>query len=129
MNPDVMIPLVIFGSVVAIVKILSDNKIRRQLIDKGQVDDRARAFLTRDAELARLSSLKWGMVLIALGVGLLVSYMNPDMLEDGGTFGLMLVLAGVAFLIYYAVAQKHLARLDEKYPAPSTYDKSSHISA
>ncbi|HQL24920.1 MAG TPA: hypothetical protein PKY95_10930, partial [candidate division Zixibacteria bacterium] len=100
---DVLIPLVIFGTGVVIVKLVLDYKLRRQILEKGPVDDKAQRFLLREAELARLSSLKWGMVLVGLGIALLVGYMNPDMFDDGGVFGLMLVLAGIGFLIYFAV--------------------------
>lgn len=113
---EVLVPLVIFGSAVLIVKSVLDYKVRRQLIEKGPVDDSAQSFLARESELARLSSLKWGMVLIGLGIALLVGYIYPQMFDEGGVIGLMLILAGVAFLIYYAIAQRHLARIEEKSP-------------
>ena len=111
---EVLIPLVIFGSGVIVVKLVLDYKVRRQLIEKGPIDEKAAGFLVRDAELARLSSLKWGMVLIGLGAALLVGYMYPDMFEEGGVIGLMLVLAGIAFLVYFAIAQRHLAKVNER---------------
>ena len=108
MATDVLIPAVVFGSIVAAIKIILDYRTRRIIIERGQVDEGARDFFRRDAELARLSSLKWGMVLVGLGLALLISYLNPRLFDDGGTFGLMLLFAGIGFLIYYAVAQRIL---------------------
>lgn len=112
MSEEILIPFVVFGAFVAIAKIIADTRIRSKLIAQGLVDEKAKYLFMKDAQLSRLSSLKWGLVLVGLGLALMISYIWPEMLEDGGTFGLMFIFAGVAFLIYYAVAQKQLQQTD-----------------
>ncbi len=108
MYSEILIPAIIFGAIVAIVKIVAETKTRHKLIEKGMVDDKVKHLFMRTAELQRLSSLKWGMVLVAIGLSLLISYIWPDLFDDGGTIGLMFLFAGVAFLIYYGIAHKEL---------------------
>ena len=72
------------------------------------VDEKVKSLFTRQAYLQRLSSLKWGMVLVSIGLSLLISYIWPNLFTDGGTIGLMFLFAGIAFLIYYNIAQKQL---------------------
>ncbi len=103
---EVLIPAIIFGSIVAIVKIVGDIRTRHRLIEKGMVDEKVKHLFLQSAELQRLSSLKWGMVFVGIGAALLISYILPDAFDEGGTAGLMFLFAGIAFLIYYGIAQK-----------------------
>lgn len=111
---DVLIPAIIFSSIVAIVKILADRNTRNKLIDKGLVDEKVRNLLSMQHELSTLSNLKWGMILVAIGAAALLGravgfYWDGD---DEAMLGLMFVCAGVAFLAYYGIAQGRLKQLD-----------------
>ena len=104
---------IIFLSLVAVVKIVSDGITKKKLIDKGLVDDRV-GHLFVPAELSVLSNLKWGMVLVGVGVAALLSNLLPYRCSDEGTLGLILVFAGLGFLIYYPVAHKRLKEIERK---------------
>lgn len=110
MSEEILIPMIVFSAIVAVIKIIADTKTRNKLIDKGLVDDKVKQLFAQQAQLQRLSSLKWGMVLVSIGLSLLISYVWPDLFSDGGTIGLMFLFAGIAFLAYFAVAQKELPR-------------------
>ncbi len=111
---DVLVPLIIFGSVVAIVKIVHDAKTRNRLIDKGLVDERVRQMFVGQSELSVLSNLKWGMILIGVGVAVLAWEYLDWRLRSEGLLGLILVLAGLGFLIYYPIAQRRLHQIEER---------------
>ncbi|RKX30017.1 MAG: hypothetical protein DRP47_00145 [Candidatus Zixiibacteriota bacterium] len=108
MSEEILIPAIIFSAIVATIKIITDTNTRNKLIEKGMVDEKVKSLFTRQAYLQRLSSLKWGMVLVSIGLSLLISYIWPNLFTDGGTIGLMFLFAGIAFLIYYSIAQKQL---------------------
>ena len=112
---EVLIPAVVFGSIVLIIKIVTDARTRNKLIDQGMVDEKVKYLFAKDIRLQRLSSLKWGLVLVGIGLSLMITYAYPELFDDGGTFGLMFLFAGVAFLIYYAVAQKQLSKSDRDH--------------
>jgi len=106
-----MVPMVvvaiIFGSLVAVIKILSDNRIRKNLIESGQVDEKAKyLYLKGEKSIPDpLATVKWGMVMIGIGIALLIGQFIDQFVmygdAEGITIGLMFLFAGIAFLIYY----------------------------
>lgn len=90
---------------VALVKILSDNHIRRRLIDAGLVDEKVK-FLYTDRFDARVpSALKWGIVCIAIGAAFLIGQLVPMAMEGEITAGLIFLFAGAGLLAYYLLVR------------------------
>jgi len=110
MNSDIFIPLIIFGFFAYVIKILSDNRVRNRLIEKGMVDEKVKFLYLDTFHKRNFSSLKWGMVLIALGLALFIGEILPEHNQEEMTFGLMLLFAGIAFLIYYFLSKKIVAK-------------------
>jgi uncharacterized membrane protein HdeD (DUF308 family) len=106
---EFLIPIAFFVIVAVVIKIITDNRTRQKLIDKGMVDERTKYLFVGSAPQS-LTSLKWGMVLIAVGLALAIVNMFPLALEGPAAIGLMLLFAGIAFLVYYMVAKKHEAK-------------------
>ncbi len=108
-----MFPLIVMFVVVPIIiKMLSDNKTRRMLIEKGLVDEKVKyLFMNKPKEYVS-SSLKWGMVLIAIGLAVFVGQMAPKELMEEVTIGAMFVFGGIALVIYYAIASKKINEQD-----------------
>ncbi len=104
----VLIVFIIFSTAAFVIKVVSDNRIRRRLIESGQLDEKVK-FLTfhsgrRPAD--PLSSVKWGMVMIGIGLALLIGQLFPYDVTEEMTFGLMFLFAGLAFLIYYNIQKR-----------------------
>ena len=109
-----MLPLVVmFIMVPIIIKLLSDNKTRRKLIEKGLVDEKVKyLFMDKPKEYVS-SSLKWGMVLIAIGLAVFVGQMAPKELMEEVTIGAMFVFGGLALVIYYVIASRNINKHGE----------------
>jgi hypothetical protein len=109
-----MFPLIVMFLVVpVIIKMLSDNKTRRKLIEKGLVDERVKyLFMDKPKEYVS-SSLKWGMVFIAIGLAVFVGQMAPKELMEEVTIGAMFVFGGIALVIYYTIASKKISEQDK----------------
>jgi len=118
MNEDVFIPAIIFFSIVAIVKIVSDNKTKNRMLDKGMDDVNLRNFFSAQFELHSLSSIKWGMVLVGIGVAIMVSQLFPRDFTDEAALGLILIFAGLGFLVYYPIAEKRLKKIKDQQNQP-----------
>jgi hypothetical protein len=104
---DALQMAVAFGAIVMIVKIATDTATRHKLIQKGLVDEKIK-FLYNGGKYAKaLSNLKWGMVLVGIGVAALAGNFAPDYFEEAGTLGLMFIFGGIGFLVYYALLAKH----------------------
>jgi len=111
-----LIVAIVFGSIVAVVKIISDSRIKSRLIEKDVADERVRRLFQTSVELHSLSSLKWGMVLVGIGLAAFISEAFPRYRSDEVLFGLIFVFAGVAFLIYFALADKRMKQLKGREP-------------
>lgn len=114
---DVLIPAVIFTALAYIIKILADARTRNKLIEKGMVDKNVQHLFAPDRELQTLSSLKWGMVLVGLGLAWLLRELFPYDISFDGAAGLMLIFGGIAFLVYYPLASAHLRRIEARQRA------------
>jgi len=105
---------IVFFSIVTVVKLLVDSSTRRRMLETGALDDRMKRLLMNQAELSTLSNLKWGMILIGIGLAALASEVWPYYLSDEGALGLVFLFAGLGFLIYYPIAQHRLKKLEER---------------
>jgi hypothetical protein len=105
---EILIPLASFWLIFMIIKTSLDYKTRKSLIDKGMVNEKVR-FLSK-YENGFMGSLKWGLVLLGIGVGLLIYKIVPASTfvyrgdEEVFAFGMMSLCAGVGLVIYYFIA-------------------------
>ncbi|MBN2105241.1 hypothetical protein JW835_14485 [bacterium] len=102
---DVFIVAIVFFSFVGVVKVISDNRIRQKLIDKGELGEKVK-YLYSNSTSRTLSSLKWGFVLIGLGLALLIGQLLPVDVQEEVVVGAMFILAGSGLLLFYYIASK-----------------------
>ncbi len=93
-----------------IVKISLDFKIKKELIEKGKLDDSVKHLYADLPGLGVPTSLKWGMVLVALGVGALIGLSAPEESQAELTISSMLILSGLALVIYYFIAARMMKK-------------------
>ena len=106
MNFEILIPITLFICIVYAIKVVIDARVRKQLIGSNAAPDLVQN-IVRGEELARrLSSLRWGITLVALAVGF-------GLVEAGGwqdiTPGVIAVLLGamgLGNLAFYALSRK-----------------------
>lgn len=107
---DELIPIVLFIVFGAIVKIISDNKVRRLAIEKGMINENIKYLYLDKFETRVPSSLKWGMVLIGIGLALTIGQVLPSRLSETATVGLMFLFAGIALVVYYFIGSRLLKK-------------------
>lgn len=100
-----LIPASIFFAIVYIVKIISDNKIRKLAIEKGVVNEDMKYLYSDRYEGKVPASLKWGFVLIGIGLAVFIGQMVPSATEEI-TVGGMFLFAGLGLVIYYFIANR-----------------------
>ena len=113
-----LIPMVMFITVGWIVKIVSDNKTRRLMIEKGEINENAK-FLFDLPQKHYTSSMKWGFVLVGVGVALLIAASSYSITEEA-TFGLMFLFAGIGLLVFYFITKRKDENNAESLPAEKT---------
>jgi len=101
-----LVPWTIFFAIAFIVKILSDNKIRRLAIEKGMVNEDMKYLYFDRFEGKVPASLKWGFVFIGIGLALFIGKLVPYDMTEQITIGGMFFFAGVGLVSYYFVASR-----------------------
>jgi hypothetical protein len=107
MDKNLIIPIVLFLCVTYTIKIVVDAYSRRKLLQiQGPTQDLA-LVLENEAAASRQNSLRWGLVLLAIGIGFgLLEIFN---LRDvtAGMFAILLGMTGLGHLVYFFLA-RHL---------------------
>lgn len=103
---SLLVPITLFLSIVAIIKFVMDARVRRRLAETHASEDLVRSMLEADERGRRLSALKWGLVLVLMGL----SFGLIDLLdlgpEDPAVYGLLLVASGAGMLGYHLIAHR-----------------------
>ncbi|MFC1476048.1 DUF6249 domain-containing protein, partial [Candidatus Zixiibacteriota bacterium] len=71
------------------------------------VDEKIKFLYNGGTYAKALSNLKWGMILVGIGMAALVGNFAPDHFAEAGTLGLMFIFGGFGFLVYYALLARH----------------------
>ena len=107
MEKNIIIPIALFLCVTYTIKIVVEAYSRRKLLQiKGPTEDLA-LVLENEAAALRQNSLRWGLVLLAIGIGFgLLEIFN---LRDvtAGMFAILLGMTGLGHLVYFFLA-RHL---------------------
>lgn len=113
LNVGVIITGVIFLSLVAIIKITADTKLRQRLIEKDMVKEDIKYLYPAKSGNAP-TSLRWGMVLIAIGLAFIIGQLVNEFYQTEVTIGSIFFLSGVALVIYYQLAKKNFNEKETK---------------
>ena len=116
MEFEVLVPIAFFASIVAIVKLIVDSRLRKKLIEKGVSAEEARTLLSSPSHSSRSSSFKWGLVTASIGAALVVIHIASFDSGDPIAPGIILLFAGSAFLLHAMIDSWRPRRwMDEHY--------------
>ena len=94
-----------FVGLVAITRIISDNRTRRKLVEANVSEQVIHAlYMKRGQDPQLFASLKWGLVTVGIGLALVVIQMLPYEFDQPIAYGLMFLFAGAGLLGYYLIA-------------------------
>ncbi len=94
----------IWGSI-----IFTRHKERMTMIERGlKAEDIKSLYIRHTMQLSPLSSLKWGMVIVSVGIAILIGmWMHNVLMFDEGVFpGLIAAFGGLGLVLFYFVANK-----------------------
>jgi len=107
MDVEILVPLGFFAAIVWIVKIVSDNRIRRKVLDQRVSDELAEAILQKDrSEPSALGALKWCLIVLAVGASLLLMGIFSVDVDEPLGYGLLFSAAGGGLVAYYLIASQ-----------------------
>ena len=98
--------IALFVSIAVITKLGLDHRMRQKLIDKGMVDENIKHLYRENGETRALSSLKWALVLIGIGLAIGIGQIVPHHMVEEVTLAALFLLAGIGLLVYYVIASR-----------------------
>ncbi|MEO8999243.1 MAG: DUF6249 domain-containing protein [Rhodanobacter sp.] len=106
MNFEILIPITLFICIAYAIKVVVDARVRQRMVNAGSSTELVNSVL-RDEELRRRhSSLRWGIVLLSVGLGFgLIQWFGWQEV----TPGLVAVLAGatgLGNLVFFAISRR-----------------------
>ena len=117
MNPaDILIPITLFGGIAVILYKYFDgrHKERMTMIEKGvNPADFKSVSPLRLLQGNVLSNLKWGLLFVFTGIGLLIGLQIESIFgfeEGSAIFGTIMIAGGLALIIFYLIAAKKLKK-------------------
>ena len=111
MNGEFLIPIFLFGGAAWVLTVYYNNRHRERMamIEKGVNPSDFKSVPAREwFRTNPLSSLKWGLLSVFVGIGLMVGmylHRNFDM-EDSVYLACMLISGGLALVIFYFIAAR-----------------------
>jgi len=99
--------LSITTAITVIVIALSNHRLKMRMVKLGHLDENAIKVLTKTPDEFKLNALKWGLILLFGGLGLVVLEFIPYSFHDSPLpSGVEAIFLSLGFLAYYYVARK-----------------------
>jgi hypothetical protein len=108
----IIVPLAFFWMIVAIGRTIGETRIRRRLIENKATPEFAAAVMTESRADTREDSLKWGLLIGAVGVALIIVQFLPYQSDEPIALGVILVFGAAGLLAHYALTK----RLEKQAP-------------
>lgn len=94
----------VFGSVVLIVSISTNFSLKKRLIEKNLVGEEAMSFF-RSVD-NKLNALKWGLIILFGGIGLVIIDACRLDGDDAMTYGIEAISVAIGFILYFFIAKR-----------------------
>ena len=99
----VMVPFA--ALVVLFTRALTDYFLKKRIVQSGLGPEEMKELLKKQQQ-SKYSSLKWGLIILFGGLGLLVISAVPYQQDYPFPFGILAVSVSLGFLIYYFMVKK-----------------------
>lgn len=114
-----VVGIIAYG-IISIIKLITEYKLKRRLIDKAEVSEGLSTALEESMksiapkyEQLRYPTLKWGLVFLFAGIGLIiVDFIEYDLRRSSLPFGVISACIALGFLIYYFLMKREINKPD-----------------
>jgi hypothetical protein len=116
----IIMPSILIATIIIIMVILN-HRIKIKMINAGHVDENSVKLLNTSFNNLKFDALKWGLVLLFGGLGLVLLNYLPYNDNSPFPFGVEAVCLAIGFLVYYFIT-----RSEDRYKAGQMlYQKSA----
>ncbi|SFR91836.1 hypothetical protein SAMN05216570_0612 [Dyella sp. OK004] len=103
---QILVPLALFICVTYTIKVLVEARLRHQLFKNNGSEELVRSILQAEQIQRRHASLRWGLVLVALGIGFgLIQWFGWQEINPG-VVAVLASVAGLGNLAFFAISRR-----------------------
>ena len=106
MEAGLLVPITLFAAIAYSIKAVVDARVRKQLVASNGAPDLVRSILEGDEANRRLSSLRWGITLVALSIGFAIVEAAGWREITPGVIAVLIGAIGLGNLASFAAARK-----------------------
>ena len=96
----------LFGMIGYVTRVISDNRVKRELVSMNADKETIDYLFLRAPEQSYENNLKWGIVIVAIGVAFGLMEVLGLNAEQPMTYALLFVFSGGGLLGFYALKAK-----------------------
>jgi uncharacterized oligopeptide transporter (OPT) family protein len=92
-----------FGTVIAAIVTITNYLLKKKLIQSGHLDAESQKLITQNFSGMKFDNLKWGLVLLFAGLGLvIIDFLPIEAIQNMHLpLGIELIFIALGFLIYF----------------------------
>ena len=106
MDYALFVPICLFAAIAYSIKAVVDARVRKQLVSSNGAPDLVRSILEGDEVNRRLSSLRWGITLVALSIGFAIVEAAGWREITPGVIAVLVGAVGIGNLGSFAASRK-----------------------
>lgn len=108
---DVLMPVAILGSLGAslyyFTKVMTDYILKKKMIEKGYVNEESQSiFKEYRKEENQNASLKWGLIILSGGIGLILIDFLDVRPDETLPYGIFAVTVSLGYLVYFYIVKR-----------------------
>lgn len=111
---DALVTAVVFIGIYQLIKVFTDFLLKRKIVKAGHIDKAGILDTPKDKEENNYPTLKWGLVTLFAGLGILVIALidvgdNMDWVHGSHSYlpvGIELIAISLGFLTYFFISKK-----------------------
>ena len=106
MEFGILIPITLFVCIAYAIKVVADAMVRRHMVNAGGSEELVNSILRDEDQRRRHSSLRWGIVLVALAFGFgLIQWFGWQTVTPG-LIAVLAAVTGLGNLAFFAISRR-----------------------
>lgn len=102
-----LVMVAILITIAVCIVVINNYNLKKKIIDRGPIDDNSLQFLTQLSGQVGQEMLKWGLIILYGGIGLvLLEFIPYDAENSPLPYGVEAIFIALAFLTYYFLVRK-----------------------
>ena len=101
---EFLVSIAFFTMIVWIVKIISDNKIRKRALENGNLKESMKYLWEKSYANKPLQNVKWAIIFAGVGIVILIAHLFC--LAESVALGLVALVVSLSLLVYYFMENK-----------------------